>query len=348
MGWTYGKYLLDKERTASAFLYLNKRHLDKAKVACARDRGWRQAPHRHAGIRRKLARVEADLLALEWSVLRILAQEKNRYDAQRRGLGTQDSRLGDAATLTELEIDALGPLSLRRFIHDDRETIRSGDHAGRRLPRPHESLSLRVRRPSMAARGKCRRTSSPSPPSGCRREHMDFTLSDEQQMLRDGAERYLASTTTSKAPRRLRRPAGGVSTGACLPSSAGWRCRFPKTRADWAAASSTHRSSGNWAGVSCSSPSTNAILARASSTPQRQRCARRAASSCRASPTARSDRALAHSELGSRYELDPSGTGPRRRAGLCPRWREVDGAGRAVRRRPHRLGTGRRVRMRSF
>ena len=31
MGWTYAKYLLDKERTASAFLYFNKRELEKAR-----------------------------------------------------------------------------------------------------------------------------------------------------------------------------------------------------------------------------------------------------------------------------------------------------------------------------
>ena len=31
MGWTYAKYLLEKERTTSAFLYFNKRELEKAR-----------------------------------------------------------------------------------------------------------------------------------------------------------------------------------------------------------------------------------------------------------------------------------------------------------------------------
>ncbi len=35
MGWTYAKYLLDKERTASAFLYFNKRELEKAREIAA-------------------------------------------------------------------------------------------------------------------------------------------------------------------------------------------------------------------------------------------------------------------------------------------------------------------------
>jgi alkylation response protein AidB-like acyl-CoA dehydrogenase len=124
MGWTYAKYLLDKERTASAFLYFNRRQLQKAKALASEQSA--------AGLRlidapafsRKLARVEADLMALEWSVLRILAQEKNKYDmnAVVSALKIRGSEMQQR--VTELQVDALGPLALRQFerrdpSHDD-------------------------------------------------------------------------------------------------------------------------------------------------------------------------------------------------------------------------------------
>ncbi|HEY2400928.1 MAG TPA: acyl-CoA dehydrogenase family protein [Steroidobacteraceae bacterium] len=120
MGWTYAKYLLDKERTASAFLYFNRRQLQKAKALAGEQ--W------VGGVRlidtlafsRKLARVEADLLALEWSVLRILAQEKNKYDlnAVVSALKIRGSEMQQR--VTELQMDALGPLALRHFERRDR------------------------------------------------------------------------------------------------------------------------------------------------------------------------------------------------------------------------------------
>jgi alkylation response protein AidB-like acyl-CoA dehydrogenase len=119
MGWTYAKYLLEKERTASAFLYFNRRQLQKAK-ALAREQSI-------GGVRlidtsvfsRKLARVEADLLALEWSVLRILSQEKNKYDmnAVVSALKIRGSEMQQR--VTELQVDALGPLALRQFERGD-------------------------------------------------------------------------------------------------------------------------------------------------------------------------------------------------------------------------------------
>jgi alkylation response protein AidB-like acyl-CoA dehydrogenase len=68
---------------------------------------------------RKLARVEADLLALEWSVLRILSQEKNKYDlnAVVSALKIRGSEMQQR--VTELQVDALGPLALRQFERGD-------------------------------------------------------------------------------------------------------------------------------------------------------------------------------------------------------------------------------------
>ena len=116
-GWAYAKYLLEKERTASASLYQNKRELEKAKEIA---RG--EMTH---GIRlidtpefaRKVAQVEADLLALQWSVLRILAGERNMHDADAvvSALKIRGSEMQQR--VTRLQIDALGPRALRAFGH---------------------------------------------------------------------------------------------------------------------------------------------------------------------------------------------------------------------------------------
>jgi alkylation response protein AidB-like acyl-CoA dehydrogenase len=123
MGWTYAKYLLEKERTASAFLYFNKRELEKAREI-ARDRTVRgtrliDTPE----FARKLARVEVDVLGLEYSVLRILSQEKSRHnpDAVVSALKLRGSALQQR--VTELQLEALGLHALRQWGHDEGEHI---------------------------------------------------------------------------------------------------------------------------------------------------------------------------------------------------------------------------------
>ncbi len=63
----------------------------------------------------KLARVEADLMALEWSVLRILGNEKNRnnLDAVVSALKIRGSEMQQR--VTDLQIEALGPFATRRY-----------------------------------------------------------------------------------------------------------------------------------------------------------------------------------------------------------------------------------------
>jgi alkylation response protein AidB-like acyl-CoA dehydrogenase len=118
-GWTYAKYLLDKERTASAYLYQNKRELEKAKeIARAETVNGHRLIDTPA-FAHKLARVEADLLALEWSVLRILCDERNAHDAVAvvSALKIRGSEMQQR--VAQLQIDALGPRALRTFPHDD-------------------------------------------------------------------------------------------------------------------------------------------------------------------------------------------------------------------------------------
>jgi alkylation response protein AidB-like acyl-CoA dehydrogenase len=118
-GWTYAKYLLEKERTASAFLYFNKRNLEKAKSIARQTRSEGVRLIDTPQFSEKLARVEADLFALEWSVLRILAHDEYHYDmnAVVSALKIRGSEMQQR--VTELQLDALGPLALRRFARDD-------------------------------------------------------------------------------------------------------------------------------------------------------------------------------------------------------------------------------------
>jgi alkylation response protein AidB-like acyl-CoA dehydrogenase len=118
-GWTYAKYLLEKERTASAFLYFNRRILEKAK-ALAREtqvagRPLLQVPE----FARKVARIEADLAGLEFSVLRVLAEEKFAHPLNGvvSALKVRGSLLQQR--ITDLHTEAMGAQSLRFLMRGD-------------------------------------------------------------------------------------------------------------------------------------------------------------------------------------------------------------------------------------
>ena len=118
-GWSYAKFLLDHERTASSFIYFSKRELQKARqfarVTEVDGRPLIEDPI----FRTRLASVEADLIALEWSVLRILAEEKFRYDvtAVTSVLKVAGSALQQR--IVELQVDVLGARSMRLFGMDE-------------------------------------------------------------------------------------------------------------------------------------------------------------------------------------------------------------------------------------
>src|SRR6218665_493774 len=76
MGGTYAKFLLEHERTTSSFIYGSKRELARAKeIAQGEVAGGRRVADDPV-FRARIAKAEADLLALEWSVLRVLAHEE--------------------------------------------------------------------------------------------------------------------------------------------------------------------------------------------------------------------------------------------------------------------------------
>lgn len=115
MGWTYAKFLLEHERTTSSFIYWSKRELARAKdIARGELRGGKPACEDPA-IRARIARIEADLIALEWSVLRVLAHEElaTPEAAAASVLKIRGSELQQEVTM--LQADLLGQKSLRFF-----------------------------------------------------------------------------------------------------------------------------------------------------------------------------------------------------------------------------------------
>lgn len=115
LGWTYAKYLLEKERTTSAFLYFNQRQFARAKALASQVSVGGTRMMDVPAFAHKLARVEADLMALEWSVLRILGGEKDGYslDAVVSSLKIRGSEMQQR--VTDLQIEVLGPLAARRY-----------------------------------------------------------------------------------------------------------------------------------------------------------------------------------------------------------------------------------------
>jgi len=118
-GWDYTKFLLENERTSSAFIYFSKRELQRAKQIARAERQGGIPLSERPEFARRIAAVEMDLLALEWSVLRLLADERNPYHptAVASALKVRGSELQQR--VTELQTDLLAERALRE--------IRAGD-----------------------------------------------------------------------------------------------------------------------------------------------------------------------------------------------------------------------------
>lgn len=135
-GWTYAKFLLDHERTTSSFLFFNKRELDRARAMAEAETIDGMPVARSPSFQARFARIEAELAALEWSVLRELANEDFKYDrtAAASTLKVAGSRLQQA--ISELQVDILGQKALRYYPFEPHEREAPGplwpDHvAGR-------------------------------------------------------------------------------------------------------------------------------------------------------------------------------------------------------------------------
>ena len=109
-GWTYAKYLLGHERTGIAAVGRSKRELSFVKrFAAAQSRNGKPllADPLYAA---KVATLEIELMALEMTVLRVLAQEHKAPGPEASVLKVRGTEIQQ--TLTELMVEAAGPMAL--------------------------------------------------------------------------------------------------------------------------------------------------------------------------------------------------------------------------------------------
>ena len=142
-GWSYAKALLDHERTVSSFVYFNKRELRRARELAQSlpMNGGRVADDPE--FRLRLTQLAAQVTALEWSVLRVLADEPSAWGPMVAPsvLKVTGSRLQQA--ITELQVDMLGLQSLRYF--DPYEQDFSADQIWSESVRGRMSAALTAR-----------------------------------------------------------------------------------------------------------------------------------------------------------------------------------------------------------
>ena len=124
-GWSCTKFLLEHERTSSAFIYFSKRELQRAKdigrAEVLEGRPLLERPE----FARRMGALEMDILALEWSVLRMVANEKNPYNATAVASALKVRGSEIQQRVTELQTDLLAERGLRDIRVEDAPT-----HAG--------------------------------------------------------------------------------------------------------------------------------------------------------------------------------------------------------------------------
>jgi alkylation response protein AidB-like acyl-CoA dehydrogenase len=114
-GWTYAKYLLGHERTGIAAVGRSKRELARLKRMAGREQKNGRPLMEDPLFGARVAELEIELMALEMTVLRVLAQADSKAEAQ--APGPEASVLKVRGTeiqqrLTELIVEAAGPMAL--------------------------------------------------------------------------------------------------------------------------------------------------------------------------------------------------------------------------------------------
>jgi alkylation response protein AidB-like acyl-CoA dehydrogenase len=112
-GWRYAKFLLDNERTSSAFIHFSREWLERARRIARREMVGGVALIETPTFARRLAAAEIELRALEYSVLRVLTEEKTRWDATAVASALKVRGSEIQQRVTELALDALGWQGLR-------------------------------------------------------------------------------------------------------------------------------------------------------------------------------------------------------------------------------------------
>jgi alkylation response protein AidB-like acyl-CoA dehydrogenase len=131
-GWTYAKYLLGHERTGIARVGQSKRELVFLKRLAADQKKGGGSLLNDPLFSAKIAALEIEMMALEVTVLRVVASEANG-----RGPGPEASMLKIKGTevqqaLTELMVEAVGPQAAAfdpAYLEGEREHSLAGDDA---------------------------------------------------------------------------------------------------------------------------------------------------------------------------------------------------------------------------
>jgi alkylation response protein AidB-like acyl-CoA dehydrogenase len=113
LGWTYAKFLLGHERASIAGIGVSKRELARLKDLAARESRGGRPVIEDPDFRRRLARVEIDLLALEYTNLRMLAAPPNSPSSAIAAsiLKIRGSEIRQA--LSELLVESIGTGAMR-------------------------------------------------------------------------------------------------------------------------------------------------------------------------------------------------------------------------------------------
>ncbi|MGE0384733.1 MAG: acyl-CoA dehydrogenase family protein [Gammaproteobacteria bacterium] len=127
-GWTYAKFLLDNERTTSAEIYWSRHALRTVRRIAAQETAVDGRPLlQDPAFARRLALADAELTGLEWSVLRVLANEPTDVhpNAIASALKARGSPLQQR--ISQLVLDAMGMRALRKFGHGDTVAAEESD-----------------------------------------------------------------------------------------------------------------------------------------------------------------------------------------------------------------------------
>jgi alkylation response protein AidB-like acyl-CoA dehydrogenase len=109
-GWTYAKYLLGHERTGIAAVGRSKRELARLKRMAGREQKNGRPLIEDPLFGAKVAELEIELMALEVTVLRVLAQADKAPGPEASVLKVRGTEIQQR--LTELIVEAAGPLAL--------------------------------------------------------------------------------------------------------------------------------------------------------------------------------------------------------------------------------------------
>jgi alkylation response protein AidB-like acyl-CoA dehydrogenase len=109
-GWTYAKYLLGHERTGIAAVGRSKRELARLKRMAGREQKDGRPLIEDPLFGARVAELEIELMALETTVLRVLAQAHKAPGPEASVLKVRGTEIQQR--LTELMVEAAGPMAL--------------------------------------------------------------------------------------------------------------------------------------------------------------------------------------------------------------------------------------------